>query len=317
MMKWRNPINNRRFSTGMEITDTSVKWVQLLHHKNDPSVVQQYMIEPLDPGILHEGEIKEPAHFVHILQGMVQRMKVRTKRVHVALPSSQVMVKYMKMPDLPEKKLSEVIDYEVKHNMFFPFEDTIYDFVKWDAVNDQSDVMLVAAPQAIRDAYVDVLEKAGLKPISMEIRALSILRAILASQWVDVNTTFMQVDLQNTAADVSVFHQGKLQIARTIPLLFSPGNVWKAACVELGNELERMMEFYRYTLHNRDHTFSELIVTGDIAPIDDIQRELQKRLSLQVVPFQMEGLRHADEDVTRESRSLAVPIGLALRGSSS
>ncbi|WP_281887215.1 type IV pilus biogenesis protein PilM [Paenibacillus sp. YYML68] len=199
----------------------------------------------------------------------------------------------------------------------------------------QCDVMLVAAPSELVDSYMSVAQQAGLKVSSLEIKAFSLYRVIEETQFTDKLGTLLVLDVNERMADVSIFYNGMLKITRTIPVSFvqkntqatteidqlfstfsNPDAEFRNSCNDLGHELERLMNFYKYTLNNRSQEFTRLVLAGDVSRLNDIAHMLQERLQLQIERFYSDQLQVKNMFFPELFPTYAVPIGLALRGKS-
>ncbi|KRE93174.1 hypothetical protein ASG89_06625 [Paenibacillus sp. Soil766] len=378
-------------SLGIEISDSTIKMSKvLLRNKNEP-LIQMNLTEELPPHVMEEGRIKEPLRLIQTLQTMMARLDSKPKHIHLVFPSQLVMVRFLKLPDIPEKDMAKLVDFEIKHNIHLPFENPLYDFVKMngtahkkrktvkkakkesetpaekdyfleaaagkedlgrgkglfedfqeeeskEAIAMQCDVMLVAAPKEIMDQYLEVLDSAGIKLTSIEIKALSLLRLQQSTSLTKLQDTFMIVDLNETAGDLSIFHGEELKITRSIPLIFaakSQGNIdvkasadhlfsefmdgdadFRSHCNDLAHELERLMNFYRYTLNNRNQEFAGVVISGDLKRMSEIVTFLTERLPIPVQMFQPTNT-FGQNSALKDFSMYAVTLGLALRGADS
>ncbi|CAN7691005.1 type IV pilus biogenesis protein PilM [Paenibacillus sp. LjRoot56] len=379
-------------SLGIEISDATIKMSKVLLRKNNEPLIQMNVTEELPPLVMEEGRIKEPLRLIQTLQTMMTRLDSKPKHIHLVFPSQLVMVRFLKLPDIPEKDLAKLVDFEIKHNIHLPFENPLYDFVKMNGIvhkkrktvkkfkkeaeaptgkeffleaaagkeelgggkglfDDfqeeeskadtamQCDVMLVAAPKEIMDQYLEVLDSAGIKLTSIEIKALSLFRLLQSTSLTKLKDTFLIVDLNETAGDLSIFHGEDLKITRSIPLIFAAkpqGNVdvktnadqlfsefldgdadFRNHCNDLAHELERLMNFYRYTLNNRNQEFAGVVISGDLSRMPEIVSFLNERLPIPVQLFQSANYFSRNSTFKDDVSMYAVTLGLALRGAES
>jgi len=243
---WRS-----RYALGLEMSDNALKLAEVrIRSRSKPTVTRQ-AAERLPAGAIEDGRIRDRDLVVRILRGLVRRTGPYTRKVHVVLPGSLVMVRFLKLPDLPEKRLRKVIEFELKHNAAIPLKTPHFDFVKlgpsqqqddWrsgeradrrDGWNDPGwreeaarplcDVMVAVAPlEAVRE-YANIVAAAGLHPRSIEIRPLSLYRLVTRTGQAEPDGTFLVADVGETVTDLSVFHDGGLRVTRNIPILFASG----------------------------------------------------------------------------------------------
>jgi type IV pilus assembly protein PilM len=353
---------------GIEITDMHVKWLEAVPGNTGKPFVHTMDAEPLPAGAVDEGRILQPTAVIQALKTLMERSASRTKQVHLVLPSTLSMVRFLKLPDVKMKDLKKVIDFELKYNIPLPFSNPYYDFIKlpadlqkqprqddaatesswnhaapklqWETPEQeaaassedaapvkQCEVMLVAAPLQTIEEYADLLATAGLKPVSIEIKALSLFRTVERLKPIDPMSTFVTVDVTATYADVSIYQGGALRITRNKQVRFpsaastdSEADTWaqfefQTACQDLSSEIERFINFYRYSLHHREFEVDHLLVSGDIEDLSGVISYLSNRLSFDVRPLQLDAIEvEPGQTASFPLLRFAAPLGLALRG---
>jgi type IV pilus assembly protein PilM len=385
LLKFITKLRPSQDTLGIEITDFCIKLVQLMSIRKQEMIVQKYVIERLPEQVVVDGRIKDPAHVTLILQNMLAKLEIKTKKVHLVLPSELIMVRFLKLPDIAHKDLTKLVDFEMKHNIHLPFDSPVYDFTKLNGNEDdftkpvktkdnqktniikqvetareetavalseldqlfadpkevsqdiamlQCDVMLVAAPKELITEYEEVLTAASLQPLSMEFKALSLFRVMEHSNMADTRSTVLIIDINDHLSDLSIFYNRQLKITRSIPLDFTLGTEISMAeeeqgllhsyvdqdsdfinvCNDLGFEMERLINFYRYTLNNREHEITQILVAGDILRLQELSIILAERLHLDIVLMKSDRIESTIPNFDKIFPSIAVPVGLALRG---
>lgn len=168
------------------------------------------------------------------------------------------------------------------------------------------------------DQYCEVVKRAGLSLRSIEIKAFSLYRFVEAARLTETGGTFfLSVDINNNLSDLSIYHDGQLKINRSVPIVFGgpvdEPELESTAMNDLAHEIERMMNFYRYSLNNRSEQFSEIIVSGDVPQLNKAADYLRERLSLSVRVPGLDNVQAAN-GANFDIPGMAVSIGLALRG---
>ncbi|MDF2960943.1 MAG: Tfp pilus assembly protein ATPase PilM [Paenibacillus sp.] len=375
-------------SLGLEITDQAIKIVEIKVLKNKRPLVLKMVMEKLPKQVVVDGRIKDVTRLLLIMQTLIAKHSLKHKKIHMVIPSQTIMVRFLKLPDIPDVELRKVVDFEVKHNIHLPFEEPYFDFCKLNGINDkkraikkvkkqdinkkapaedlfmneaaaasesnlnnlfseiteegikdeglQCDVMLVAAPKEIIEEYNILLQSSGLTPISIEIKALSLFRLIKQLTNINSKSTFLLVDINENITDLSIFHDEQLKITRTVPLEFADKTDqssnetdsslaflgfhdadadFNEARNELAHELERLINFYRYTLNNRNQEFDHIVISGDVSRLHEICTFVEEKLSLKVVVPVPNSLAFSENNYDFTTKTLfSVPLGLALRG---
>jgi type IV pilus assembly protein PilM len=374
-------------SVGVEITDQAVKVAELKIVKGKAPQIVNMHSEVLPAHVVVDGRVKELPRLILTIQSLLARTGLKNKKVHMVVPSQAIMVRFIKLPDIPESDLRKVVEFEIKHNIHLPFDEPSYDFCKLNGSNHSKkllstkkkpkeaklskeeemflkeasaakegginslfeehkeeaapeqaelcDVMLIAAPKDLIDEYQTASEASGMKPGSMEIKALSLFRMVDMVYPAYSEATFLIVDINQTITDLSIFHNKQLKITRTIPLEFkeqaveeqteedpfamflapTPNQDFMNTCNDLAHEMERLMNFYRYTLNNRNQEFAHILLCGDVSRLTEVAESLQERLSIPVMIPDTQAFQTAPS-MDASIAAFSVPIGLALRGNS-
>jgi len=201
----------------------------------------------------------------------------------------------------------------------------------------QCDVLLAAAPREQAIEYAEIVREAGLKIRSLEIKPFSLRRLLAGMGDNAAEGAVIVADVGENAADLSIFYGHALKITRNIPVNFGareesggeiapfsfqanasfpasdPDYGFRAAAFELADEIERLMNFYRYSLNHRDHDFACVLLVGDAPRLAEIGSLLSERLTPEVRLIEPRAVSSPLERYERLFPALAVPIGLALR----
>lgn len=376
-------------SLGLEITDSFIKLAEIHTAPGKKPLMVKCAMERLPAGTVVDGRIKNPLVLHRLLEQTVKLNDFGTRNVHMVIPSPSIMVRYMKFPNLPDRQLRKIIEFEIQHTIHLPFERPYFDFINMSAgeqvsakINKktelstarepyadnnsswnemaatleqashtllsqpstaersedqeedlQADVILIAAPQELVDELLTLVRQCGLKPVSAEIKALSFYRLIEQAEPQLTGQTILTVDLNESAADISIFHEGHLKITRNVPvnfgkphtvdeteeqaalrLLLDPQAEFQTACEDLAHELERLINFYRYTLNNRSHDFRITVLTGEAERLKEASDYLGDRLGHTVLVPRLDWIDSRIPDYPSWVSRLAIPVGLGLRG---
>ncbi|MDR3710427.1 MAG: type IV pilus assembly protein PilM [Capsulimonadaceae bacterium] len=101
-----------------------------------------------------------------------------------AVAGPGVMVRHVQLPKMSEATLRKSVRYEAAKYISASVDDCCIEFeILGPAVgsDDKMDVMLVAVPQEMINSRLETLELADLEPISMELEAFAVQRALIDS----------------------------------------------------------------------------------------------------------------------------------------
>lgn len=326
----------RKACVGISITDRAIKaaWIKL--DKQDKSF-RAYEIEPLDEGIIENGRVKDEASLLDALERLVERGNFKKQNVHLALPGSLSTLRFLHFPQVSKYKLNKLIRFEVRHNMFLPYDDPVFDYIilpsqqddeaemtisddntaeEAEAVPEQPDnhtrILLVTASKADLMQYVDILKKAKLKAKSIELDALALYRFLSSTDAAIADSTCMLLNVSNSQTDVSIFDKGYIQISRSIDinLALTSTTTYNFEFNELASEIERIINFYTYSMSNREHELDIIYMFGDSEHLPDIAKFLNELLNIEVMKA-----NELDFVPPNDLNNMyAVPAGLSLKG---
>ncbi len=202
--------------------------------------------------------------------------------------------------------------------------------------DNKCDVMMAAASLELIEEYKEAVTASGLTPVSMEIKAFTLYRLLKHGDDTAAEGTVLLVDINERGTDVSIYHDGKLRITRSLSVVIASSDDKPEVpedpleqlllgiqasqdrdadhIAELVHELERLMNFYRYTLNNRDHEFNRIIVTGDIPNMKKVLDGLRGRMPQPIVEMPFGSYTDRTDRFGASHLSMAVPFGLGLRG---
>ena len=139
-----------------------------------------------------------------------------------AISGSQVIVRQVQFPKMPEAVLRKSIKYEASKHISASMEDSAVEFEILGDVPDESqmDVMLVAAPREMVDSRVQVIESAGLDPLSVDVEAFALIRSLVEFSASDeyLHKTVALIDMGASHTDVNIVSRGEFVLTRNIPI---------------------------------------------------------------------------------------------------
>ncbi len=168
---------------GFDISDLSLKLVGIRKSGNNFTITNYNSVE-IPPGIIEKGKIKNEEKLIDITNRLISTAKgpkLTSRFIHACLPEPYTYIKLVKVPTTKDDEIGGAAEWAAEHN--FPYTlDEIY--LDWQIIEKDGDagkttVMLGAVPKTIVEMYSSFIKNAGLVPMSLEIEAIPIVRAIL------------------------------------------------------------------------------------------------------------------------------------------
>ncbi len=168
---------------GFDISDLSLKLVGVRRSSNGFIITNYNSIE-VPEGIIEKGEIKDEEKLIEITNKLIftaKGPKLTSRFIHACLPEPYSYIKLVKVPTTKDDEIGGAAEWAAEHNFPYTLDEIYLDWqvIKKDINSGKTTVMLGAAPKTIVEMYSSFIKNAGLVPMSLEIEAVSIVRAIL------------------------------------------------------------------------------------------------------------------------------------------
>jgi type IV pilus assembly protein PilM len=169
---------------GLDISDLSLKIVFLKRHGKEIKL-ESFGRKEIPKGIIKEGKIQKKDDLIKIIKGGVKEVKSRklkTKYVVCSLPEQHAFVQVIQLPKMKLTEVKEAVKWEAEANIPMSIEEVYLD---WEIVEpivnhlDHLDILINAVPKTLVSDYVEVLKKANLQPIALEVESLGTVRSLI------------------------------------------------------------------------------------------------------------------------------------------
>lgn len=186
-MSKQDLIYKQKDCLGLDIGASSVKIVQL-KKKKSLTKLMGYESRELPDNLVIEGIISDHDKMVKIIKEMMtetQEGKFTAEKVIASIPDKNIFTRVLELPKLAEKDLKEAVMWEADQSVPMALTDLTID---WQVLGpsatkeDMNDVLLVAAPLAIVNSYVQLFERLGLQPEAIETSLVSVIRALVSNK---------------------------------------------------------------------------------------------------------------------------------------
>ncbi len=204
-------------AVGVDISDTSMKYICFKRslRSRRASEIEMWGDIDIPDGVLDEGKVIDPKKLVEVLKEF--KAKVKTEFIRVSLPEERVYIFETEIKtDVPKKEIRSLLEFRLEENVPISARDAIFDYEFLGNGSGNKVRIVVAAYQ--RETilkYYDVCREAGLTPLSFEVEAQAMARAVTP---LDCPKTAMMVDFGKTRTGVGIVNNGSLLYTSTIEL---------------------------------------------------------------------------------------------------
>lgn len=210
---------------GLDIGTSAVRAVQLSSGRNGAKIERLGQVL-LPVGAVRDGEITDPDAVVDAIRALWSEWDLKGREVALGVANQQVVVRQVDLPYLPEKDLRESLAFQVQEYIPIPIEQALLDCAILEHFENAegqrySRVLVVAAQRLMVDAIVDVVNRAKLKPVLLDLDAFALLRSLAPEGAIDDRDGELLLDIGASVTNVIVHERG---VPRFVRVLLMGGN---------------------------------------------------------------------------------------------
>lgn len=291
----------------------------------------------LPAGMIERGRIKDELEFYDFMRTLVNELKIRNRKVRFYVPNSLVIMRQVEIPaNLQGREIKEHLMLEIGGGLHLPFENPIFDVhmipnEHHESTNEKQQGILFAVPEDEVMKYTEIFVDVSLKPIAADVQALGIYRYYYHMAQDDDNNVYLMFELNLTSTNISIFHQHQIEFLR-FQHLDIEANQWTAMETEQeklnwiyqGNqpqlmgtiedqirELDRIMNFYRYSLHRGEKVVTHIVLAGDYPQLEEVKQMIASEYNIPITLLSGYLSKEQDEKL---GTAFVPSLGLALKG---
>ncbi len=313
-------ISRPKRPVSITIEEDAVRYVKL--KAGDDLAVEEAVEVPLAPNVVHDGRVVDPAGLVSVLDGLAKEWGIAKRSVQFLAPDTYVMIRKVPYPeDVMDDELKGHFFIEIGSSIYLPFDDPVFDVVPYLPNTESNEAILIASKESVVTGYEQAFETAKFDPLVADIAPLALYRLAHEKHRFTGTEHVLLADLTAGKLVVSIFHNH-------YPLFMRPVDLESAADISLTDtdlpasssllspgaivqELEKLVNFYRYNLWNGGATITHLLINGPYAAMEELLALVGERLNVAASPLLPEPLQFANGGSVPASFNRT--IGLALK----
>ncbi|MDI7741492.1 pilus assembly protein PilM [Lysinibacillus fusiformis] len=263
-----------------------------------PDLSQDEVFEVALPHeVIDEATLKDEMALFEIFKDNAARWGGKNQNVRFFVPDPTVLLKSFEHPrDVEPNKLKEYVQMELGHSIHLPFQDPLIDV--YDPTEGDGQAMLFAAASEEVHKYINLFQDINMEPQVADIRALCNLRLLEHLQMIDNEKTYLIANWLINELSICIYSNGHVDFLRyqQIPTAISDwrgkplkeneleftydGDLedYRMTTMDQVLELDRIMNFFRFSLHKGEKSVDEIIVMGDNPLLDNIYNYIQDTL---------------------------------------
>jgi type IV pilus assembly protein PilM len=201
---------------GIDISEESIKYIELTEGKGGVTISHFGKIA-IPAGIIAESTIKESDKLISILKKF--RRELGFEFAHISLPEEHA---YVFQTDVPEdstpEQIQTIIEFQMKENVPISPAEAVFDYEMpkvLPAPQGMKKISVAVYPSRVVADYLNVLQGAGIKPLSLEIEGEASARSLTPKGGTE---TVIIVDIGKTKAGISIVGGGTVLFTATLDI---------------------------------------------------------------------------------------------------
>lgn len=160
---------------------------------------------------------KEMVSLSQIIKKLHNQAGISSKDVVISVPEPLVFTRTIKFPLLTDSEIASAVKWEAEQYIPIPLNEAVVQHTILSR-NEKSTppevlVLLVAAPRAIINKYVRVVQLAGLNVTAVETELVALTRSLAP-----IDRTVLLMDLGAGSTNIAISKMGLLSFSRSIPI---------------------------------------------------------------------------------------------------
>ncbi len=160
-----------------------------------------YAIHPIPPETQKE---ERQAQVISLVNSFFAKHQVNRERVSIAMPREKVIARFIRLPAAVKENLRKVLEYEMPKYVPFEKGEIYFDCCVLKEEKDWLHLFAAFAKKAEVDAYLSLLKKMGIQPVSIQIPSAAAVNLFLynkgggeseISVLLDVSEPFFEMNL--------------------------------------------------------------------------------------------------------------------------
>ncbi len=202
-------------AVGLDISDRSIKFIELT---GEPGAmrVKRHGTKEIPEGIIVGGTIARREGLVAVLTEL--RTEQHMHFVRASLPEEPAYIFTTQVPDVSHEEVRSLLQFKLEENVPISPAEAVIDFdvlTSTMAPSGERPVTVSVFPEKLATEYTNFLKGAGLSPLSLEIEAQAIARAVVPKGYAD---TCIVVDIGRTRSGVSIVSNGLVRFTTTVDI---------------------------------------------------------------------------------------------------
>ncbi|WP_181349726.1 type IV pilus biogenesis protein PilM [Thalassobacillus sp. CUG 92003] len=313
-----------RDRVNLVVKDHTIRYIQA---KPGSTEVITFGEKHLAPNIVENGKIIDGLAFQSVLAELATEKEWKAKPLYFCVSDSAMVIRPFTVPrDIKEDEIKGYLFMQLGESLHLPFDTPVFDYSIITAGPSGYKLLLFAYPEKEIQQYRTAFEEERLKAKSADLTSLSVYRYYEYLGYHNAEEHVLSIQWNIDACIVTVFYAHKPVFVRNmksdLPLdqwtikddtyVFDGFEDQMKTYLEYQlNEIERIMDFYKFSMMGGEQGVDKLLVSGDWPDFHRVETLLDQTFNLPIESLRPNEIHSEGDDFVPPS--YAEVIGLALK----
>ncbi len=206
-------------AVGLDIDRGALKAVQV-SQGGGSYTLQHVGYRRLPVGAIADGEVADHDLLAAELREFWASHSFKGKTVYLGVANQKVVVRLLDFPRMSPEDLKGAINFEAQDQTPMPLDEAVIDYVVLGPRDEGSDldrILLVAAQKEMISRYSSAVRVAGLRPLGIDVKALSLIRSTLLAALFGDEGAILLLDIGTEITNLVVAQGDGPTLTRFIP----------------------------------------------------------------------------------------------------
>lgn len=203
-------------AVGLNISDDAVSALELVRHRN-AYAVGRFGRKPLPKRSIAGGYVNDKDAVIGELRKL--KSELRLDFVNASFSEEKAYLFKAKIPRVLHKEIRAALEFKLEENVPIPVQEAIFDYTiiseSGRGSGDHFDVGVTVLPRKVVETYTEILDAADLSPLSFEIEAQAVARAVIPS---GDKGTYLLVNFGESKTGLFIVSGGVVHFTSTVAI---------------------------------------------------------------------------------------------------
>lgn len=168
---------------GLDITKDAIKVCQVSQDKDEKWILDKFSYRLLDKDKISDNVLGNKDYIAEEIALALKNAKITSKNIAMSIPVTSAIIKVVTSPLMQDEELQKAIDTDSLWENLVQLTDNLNDYsifhqvINRNSKNNTMDILFVASKLSDVNEYSNIVKKAGLNPVIIDVRCFTLKNA--------------------------------------------------------------------------------------------------------------------------------------------